>query len=72
MIVLERRNRCFLANTRLLAGMVSAIVAPIIVLAVAKQTCAQGAAVPIPEHGCDRSISDDARRGGRAGKECRA
>ncbi len=48
MIVFERRNWCFLANTRLLAGMVLAIVAPIIVLAVAKQACAQSAAVPYP------------------------
>jgi hypothetical protein len=49
MIELKRRNCRFPANTRLLAGMASAIVAPIIVLAVAKLACAQSAAVPYPK-----------------------
>lgn len=48
MIELERRNRSFLANTKLPVGMVSAIIAPIILLAVAKQAYAQSAAVPYP------------------------
>ena len=49
MIELERRNRSFLAKTRLLAGMASAIVAPIVVLAVQEQAYAQSAAVAYPK-----------------------
>jgi hypothetical protein len=49
MIELERRDWRFPANIRLPVGMVSAIVATIIVLAVAKQTCAQSTDVPYPK-----------------------
>jgi hypothetical protein len=57
MIELEGRNWSFPANTKLLAGMVSAVIAPIVVLAtvvavvlaVANQACAQSAAVPYPK-----------------------